>query len=65
MITFRGILNNVRKSIIFTRFFIFDLDENMLNDIIAAFFSVGISEKSIKLDFWMFNILKNNFPATL
>jgi hypothetical protein len=38
MITFRVILNNVRKSIILTRFFIFDLDENMLNDIIADFF---------------------------
>jgi hypothetical protein len=38
MITFRVILNNVRKSIILTRFLIFDLDENMLNDIIADFF---------------------------
>ncbi len=38
MITFRVILNNVRKSIILTRFIIFDLDENMLNDIIADFF---------------------------
>ncbi len=36
--TFRVILNNVRKSIILTRFFIFDLVENMLNDIIADFF---------------------------
>ncbi len=38
MITFRVILNNVRKSIILTRFFVFDLVENMLNDIIANFF---------------------------
>ncbi len=38
MITFRVILNNVKKSIILTRFFIFDLVENMLNDIIADFF---------------------------
>jgi hypothetical protein len=65
MITFRVILNNVRKSIILTWFFIFDLDENMLNDIIADFFFVGISKKGIKLGFWMFNILKNNFPGTL
>ncbi len=38
MITFWVILNNVGKSIILTRFFIFDLVENMLNDIIADFF---------------------------
>ncbi len=38
MITFRVILNNIRKSIILTQFLIFDLDENMLNDIIADFF---------------------------
>jgi hypothetical protein len=38
VITFRVILNNVRKLIILTRFFIFDLDENILNDIIADFF---------------------------
>jgi hypothetical protein len=38
MITFRVILNNLRKLIILTRFIIFDLDENMLNDIIANFF---------------------------
>ncbi len=38
MITFRVILNNARKLIILTRFFILDLDENMLNDIIANFF---------------------------
>ncbi len=38
MITFWVILNNVRKLIILTRFFNFDLDENMLNDIIADFF---------------------------
>jgi hypothetical protein len=38
MITFRVILNNVRKSIILTWFFIFDLVENMLNDIKADFF---------------------------
>jgi hypothetical protein len=65
MITFRVILNNVRKSIILTRCFIFDLDENMLNDTIADFFLVGISRKGIKRDFWMFNKLKNNFPGTL
>ncbi len=38
MITFRLILNNIRKSIILTLFFIFDLDENILNDTIADFF---------------------------
>jgi hypothetical protein len=38
MITFRVIINNVRKSIILTQFFIFDLVENMLNDIIADIF---------------------------
>ena len=65
MITFRVIINNVRKSIILTRFFIFDLVENMLNDIIADFFIISISKKGIKLDFWMFTILKNNFPGTL
>jgi hypothetical protein len=37
MITFRVILTNVWKSIILTRFFIFDLNENMLNDFIADF----------------------------
>jgi hypothetical protein len=37
----------------------------MLNDIIADFFLVGIGKKDIKLDFWMVNILKNNFPGTL
>ncbi len=65
MITFRVILSNVRKLIILTRFFIFDLDENMVKDIIADFFLVGISKKGIKLDFWMFHILKNYFPGTL
>jgi uncharacterized protein YjaG (DUF416 family) len=29
------------------------------------FFWVGMTKKGIKLDFWMFNILKNNFPETL
>ncbi len=38
MFSFRVILNNMRKSIILTRFFIFDLIENMLNDVIADFF---------------------------
>ncbi len=38
MITFQIILNNSRKLIILSRFFIFDLVENMLNDIIADFF---------------------------
>jgi hypothetical protein len=42
-----------------------DLDENMLNDIIIDFFLVSISKKGIKLDFWMVNLLKNNFPRTL
>ncbi len=38
MITFQIILNNVRKLISLALFFIFDLIENMLNDIIADFF---------------------------
>jgi hypothetical protein len=25
---------------------------------------VGIRKKGIKLDFWMFHLLKNNFPGT-
>ncbi len=35
---FPSYLNNLRKLIILTRFFIFDLDENMVKDIIADFF---------------------------
>jgi len=35
---FQVILNNVRKSKILTRYFIFDIVKKMLNDIIADFF---------------------------
>ncbi len=51
MITFRVILNNVRKLIILIRFFIFDLDENMLNDIIADFFWLALVKKVLNLIF--------------
>jgi hypothetical protein len=65
IIIVRVIPNTVKKSLILHGFDIFHLDENMLNIMIIDFFLVSISKKGTKINFWMFNVLKNNFPGTL
>ncbi len=41
IITFRVIPNIVRKLLILTRFWLFELIENMLNDVLVTFYSLN------------------------
>jgi hypothetical protein len=37
----------------------------MQNNMTSQDLEVGIGKKCLKLDFWMFNILRKKFPGTL
>ncbi len=64
VITFRVITNIVRKLLILTWFWLFELVENMLNDVLILFL-VYIGKKGTKFDFGMFNGCLIKFLGTL
>jgi hypothetical protein len=62
----RVILITVEKSLILPGFTVaFLISMKCAKQYDTRLFLVFKSKKDIELDFWMFNILKNNFPGTL